>query len=118
MFTSDIDWQALWKSPRGAILDSTNVLDLQGQLEQARQVLQTCSPPEEHTPGHFDDVANLLRPMAWKELLAIEVHGARAQIALGEKAWEDAETAATRMISQIEGVSIHSVTAASCEPRQ
>ena len=76
---------------------------MQGQVEQARQALDRCCPPEEHTSAQYVDVADWIRPAAWKERLGADIHGARAQIALADKVWDLAEEEATKMMNKIEG---------------
>lgn len=52
-------------------------------------------------------VEDSIHPTAWGEKLGIELAGARTQLALAEKTWENAEASATQMISRIEGTLHH-----------
>eukprot|EP00892_Ulva_mutabilis_P005468 jgi/Ulvmu1/3293/UM153_0005.1 len=79
-----------------------------GQLEQARSLLSSSNKPSANESAEFVDIAEFLRPAEWRERLRAEACGGRAQLALAEKAWEDAESAASQMITHIEGCSFAS----------
>lgn len=83
---------------------STQADCVQGQLNRAKQLLDTCCAPGDHAAVKFGDIAEFVRPGEWIEQLGTDVCGARVQLALAEKAWEDAETTATEMINHIEGM--------------
>lgn len=76
----------------------------QGQLEHARQLMESGHAQGGNESVEFTDMVGLLRPKAWQERLGADACGARAQLALAEKSWEDAETAAAQMITAIEGM--------------